>query len=574
MPQPESLLADPILIGVVSPPPGDSRASRPRLTDQLVGRALRIPPTTTGYAVHRGLRIPMRDGVELRADHYAPDTSTPLGTILVRGPYGRAFPFSVIYAQVYAARGYHVVFQSVRGTFGSGGTFVPMVHEVSDAADTVAWLREQSWFTGTFATLGLSYLGFTQWALLSDPPPELAAAVITVGPHDLYTSTWGTGAFALNDFLGWADMMAHQEQGLRARLRYQVKAASRLATAVRGVPLGESGRALLGDRSPWYESWPAHPDRDDPFWSPMSMTAALDRCAVPVLLLTGWQDVFLDQTLEEFAHLRRRGVDVAMTIGPWTHDQMVTRGSGLTAGETLSWLNSHLAGQPSAPRPAPVRAFVTGRTEGGWRDLPDWPPTAVDHVVHLQPSGGLAEPVPGACPPATFRYDPGDPTPTVGGRLLSRKAGYRDDRELADRPDVLTFTTEPLNGGLTVVGTPVVELDYDCDKPHFDVFIRVSEVDKRGRSRNVSDGFRRFDARPTGPIRLELDAIAHRFSAGSQIRLTIAGGSHPRFARNLGTGEPVISGRRMVGSTHTVRHGTASRLSLPTASGSPWWSER
>ena len=56
----------------------------------------------------------MRDGVGLIADHYAPTTASPLGTILVRGPYGRAFPFSVIYAQIYAARGYHVVFQSVR----------------------------------------------------------------------------------------------------------------------------------------------------------------------------------------------------------------------------------------------------------------------------------------------------------------------------------------------------------------------------------------------------------------------------------------------------------------------------
>ena len=79
----------------------------------------------------------MRDGVQLRADHYEPLTDQPLGTILVRGPYGRAFPFSIIYAQMYAARGYHVVFQSVRGTFGSGGTFEPMVHEADDAADTV-----------------------------------------------------------------------------------------------------------------------------------------------------------------------------------------------------------------------------------------------------------------------------------------------------------------------------------------------------------------------------------------------------------------------------------------------------
>ena len=86
-----------------------------------------------------------------------------------------------------------------------------MVHEAADAADTVVWLREQHWFTGTFGTIGLSYLGYTQWALLADPPPELAAAVISVGPHDFHASSWGTGSFSLNDFLGWSDMVAHQE---------------------------------------------------------------------------------------------------------------------------------------------------------------------------------------------------------------------------------------------------------------------------------------------------------------------------------------------------------------------------
>ncbi|MGH8968242.1 MAG: CocE/NonD family hydrolase, partial [Actinomycetes bacterium] len=90
---------------------------------------------TTDFTVRHGLRVPMRDGVELIADHYSPVTSRPAGTLLVRGPYGRRFPFSPLFAQVYAARGYHVVLQSVRGTFGSGGQFIPMVHEMADGAD-------------------------------------------------------------------------------------------------------------------------------------------------------------------------------------------------------------------------------------------------------------------------------------------------------------------------------------------------------------------------------------------------------------------------------------------------------
>lgn len=532
------------------------------ITDRVVGRMLRIPPPTTRYTVERGVRVQMRDGIDLLADHYVPATASPQGTILVRGPYGRSFPFSMIYAQIYAARGYHVLFQSVRGTFGSGGTFEPMLHEAADASDTVMWLREQPWFTGSFATLGLSYLGFTQWALLSDPPPELAAAVITVGPHDLHTSTWGTGAFALNDFLGWADMMAHQQRGALKRLAFQVNATRRLGQAVHDLPLDAAGRRLLGSESPWYESWLEHPERADPFWAGRRMTAALDRCTVPVLLLTGWQDVFLDQTLDQFTRLRRRGVDVAMTVGPWTHDQMVTHATGRTARETLSWLGRHIGGHPE--RRPPVRVSLTGARRE-LIDMPDWPPASRGQVLHPQPHGGLSADVPDPGPTASFRFDPADPTPTVGGRLLSRNAGYRDDTALADRSDVLCFTSAAIDGDLTVCGTPVAELDLVCETPCFDVFIRVSEIGPSGRSRNVSDGYRRFAANPGAPVRIDLDAVAHRFSAGSRIRLLIAGGCHPRFDRNLGTCDPPASAQRMVPCVHTLRIGQNSRLTLPVA---------
>jgi putative CocE/NonD family hydrolase len=151
----------------------------------------------------------------------------------------------------------------------------------------------------------------------------------------------------------------------------------------------------------------------------------------------------------------------------------------------------------------------------------------------------------------------------VGGRLLARPSGYSDDTRLASRADVLSFTGAPLGAEMCVCGSPVIELAYQTDNDHFDVFARVSEVDARGRSRNVSDGYRRFSTVPDEPIRIKLDPIAHRFTAGSRIRVLIAGGCHPRFARNLGTGESVLNGRRMVGSSHTVRHGKSSSLTLP-----------
>jgi predicted acyl esterase len=115
-----------------------------------------------------------------------------------------------------------------------------------------------------------------------------------------------------------------------------------------------------------------------------------------------------------------------------------------------------------------------------------------------------------------------------------------------------------------VVGNPVIELAHSCDNPYNDVFVRLSEVDGNGRSTNVSEGFLRLTT-DSGVVRLELDAVAHRFPAGSRVRVMIAGGSHPRFVRNLGTDEPPISGTAMAHANHTVHHGEGglSRLLLP-----------
>jgi uncharacterized protein len=532
------------------------------LGGRAFGRLLRLPRATTDYTVDR-VHVPMRDGVELVADHYAPTTSSPVGTLLVRAPYGRDFPFALVFASLYAARGYHVVLQSVRGTFGSGGVFEPMANEVADGADTVVWLREQPWFTGRFATIGLSYLGFTQWALLQDPPPELAAAVITVGPHDFNAAVWSTGSFT-NDFLGWSDMVSHQEDPIRVRSAVrQLLAPPKVARAAAGLPFGESARALLGTGAPWFEAWVEHPDQDDPFWEGLRCGLALDRVQAPVLLIGGWQDIFLQQTLQQYAQLRRRGVDVALTVGPWTHAQLLTKGLALTARETLNWLDTHLGGSDTA-RPSRVRVYVGGQ---GWRNVPDWPPATTERTLYLRPGGYLDEIPPTELTkvaPATFRYDPADPTPTTGGPLLSTNGGYRDDSSLAVRDDVLAFTSATLTHDVCVYGNPVVELAHSSDNPNVDLFVRVSEIDAKGRSRNVSDGYRRLNAaqKSRKPVRLELDAIAHRFRAGTHIRVLIAGSWFPRYARNLGTDEAMLTARQSKPATHTLRYGR-SRLLLP-----------
>lgn len=553
------------------PTPPQTAGARPRsrgqrLADAAVRRLLKVPGAPGDYTVSRDLRIPTRDGVELLADHFAP-VGTARGTVLLRSPYGFATLAASMMAGPYATEGYHVVLARTRGTFGSGDCdFEPMVHEVDDAADTVTWLRDQPWFGGRFATVGLSYLGFTQWALLMDPPPELTAAVIQVAPHDFSRTAYAGGAFNLNDFLGWSDLVTHQEEvGLLEGQVRMVTADRRQAPAMSHLPVAEAGDELCEGRATWFRGWASHRDLSDPFWAPMQVGAALDRVQVPVLLQAGWQDLFLQQTLEQYAHLHRRGLDVALTVGPWVHTDVLGKAAPMLTREALDWLAEHLAGTAARSRWAPVRVFVTGAAE--WHDLPEWPPPTSERVLHPRSGGSLGDhPAAAAVPPVEFTYDPADPTPTIGGRLLAGTGGYRDDRALAERPDVRTFTGPPLAAPLEVVGVPTVELAHTTDNPHADLFVRISEVDAKGRSRNVSDGFLRLDPERSGTlVRIELDAIAHRFAAGNRIRLLVAGGSFPRWERNLGTGEDPATSTRMAPCRHTVDL-AGSRLLLPVRS--------
>ncbi|HEX9999062.1 MAG TPA: CocE/NonD family hydrolase, partial [Actinoplanes sp.] len=597
---------------------------RQRLADAALSRVMRQSKALNGYAV-QAVRTPMRDGVVLLGDHFAPATATPKGTILIRTPYGRGFPTSALNGRLFAARGYHVLIQSVRGTFGSGGTFRAMAQETVDGLDTVAWLRTQAWFDGRLATLGASYLGWTQWTLMQDPPPELRTAVVYVGPHDFRRAVFGTGAFTLMDFLGWSDQVAHQEDGGVRRVLSMATAARRVRPALGGLPLPAAAEPLLRGRAPWYAEWLAHPDGDDPWWAPYRADAALDRVNVPVLLVAGWQDLFLEQSLEQYEALRTRGVDVALTVGPWTHFEVAGKAAGQVARESMAWLDQHMAGGRPARR-TPVRVFRTG--ERKWHGLATWPPPATPATFRLHPDrtltiadpppatltlpatsresaeaaaeiiaaaqvdaaptdGGPGEPSGAEVGPAdgeaggrsgvgvgpadesvSFRYDPRDPTPGVGGRTLAGAPGVKDNRALEARPDVLTFTTDPLPSAVDVIGSPTVELAITVDQPYADVFLRLCDVDTHGQSRNFSDLLHRLD--PTAPpgvpqhLSLNLDSCFHRLPAGHRLRLQISGGAFPRYARNLGTPGTPADGRTLRPSVHTVRC-DESRLILPVA---------
>ena len=648
------------------------------LTSLVRGRLLRLPPPhTRDVIVERDLQIPMSDGVILLADRYigvrpggdstsaarngspgngyasngssdngyasnssasksrtrngrpskprARDTRTDNGrtaaehppTVLIRTPYGRTGTWSLLYGPVLAERGFQVIIQSVRGTAGSGGQFVPRHQERDDGLATVRWIREQPWFGGQLAAAGMSYLGYAVWAIADEA--ELDAVVLQATMPSLVEPLYDGGAFALGIALPWTAMI-NRAQPILSRLLNRFSDRE-LHAGLGRLPLTDGDQATLGRHVGYYQDWLSH-GPDDPYWTAQSHTHRVASLTSPVSMRTGWYDVYLPWMLRDYAALCAAGNPPRLTIGPWAHVS-----PGLLRGiprETVDFLSEHLLDAP--PRSGgQVRYHVTGADE--WRDAETWPPpggrdqrwslgaagelTLTDSTpisnastdsaptsntpTSNTPTGGTSNgstpnghapinntPIgstpTGATPTggtrvrsaSMFRYDPTDPTPSVGGPTMLTDETSVDNRELEHRSDVLVFTSLPLLADVDVIGTPQARLSVSADNRHHDVFVQLCDVHPDGSSMNVSGRLIRLDDVEPGPdgvreAALELWPAAHRFAAGHRIRVQVSGGAHPRYARNLGTGEPLATATRTVPSTIAVHHDAhlTSTITLP-----------
>jgi putative CocE/NonD family hydrolase len=200
-----------------------------------------------------------------------------------------------------------------------------------------------------------------------------------------------------------------------------------------------------------------------------------------------------------------------------------------------------------------------------WRELERWPASKLQ-TWYLGADGRLAP----ASPPnpsaaASFTYRPDDPTPSVGGALMTPGAGAADNRPLEQRADVLTYTGDVLREPVTVIGEVTVELELERDNPWADLFVRLSDVEPSGRSINLCDGIRRLTQRDplSGLVSISLDTVAHRFGPGHRVRLLVAGGAFPRFSSNPGTGRLIDAPDAYRSTTCTVKLRGRSVVRLP-----------
>jgi hypothetical protein len=514
------------------------------LLSQILARRMRLPRARTEDVIcERDLGATMNDGEVLLADRWvaADARDRPQPTVLVRSPYGRRQFVGLLLGRLLAERGLAVVVQSVRGTFGSGGQFSPF-DERDDGLATLRWIRDQPWHDGPIGMIGPSYVGFVQWAVAGQPSADLAAMAINVSASQFYDQTYAGGSLSLETLASWMVLIAAQESRL---------APVAIDRALRSLPshLGELPLIDLDERAtgapiPWFREAFGDIDREGAYWSARDFSSTVSEVSTPVSFVGGWYDILLPWMLDDFEALQTAGRGPQLLIGPWSHTSPGLVGAAQREG--IAWLRAHLLGDDRLVRSAPVRLMITGeRSGGGWRDLPVWPPPGTtQRRLYLDRGDTLCDRPPTTSGADRYRYDPADPTPSLGGPVLLERSAVVDNAPLEARDDVLIYTTAPLAQTVEAIGHVSVELWARASEPYFDLFARVCDVDAEGVSRNVSDaltsvapGRAEENADGSWRVRWRLWPIGHRFAAGHRIRLQVSSGAHPRYARNPGSGD-------------------------------------
>lgn len=517
------------------------------MISHLIQRKLALSaPLTRAVTVERDLRVPMPDGVELLADRWLPRSGGDgLPTALIRSPYGRRM-FGALIARPLAERGYQVVMQSVRGGFGSGGTFDPMRQERADGLATLDWLVRQPWCGDGIVLFGLSYLGHVQWAVADQLPPQVKAMIPVVTESALTLEFLRQDGMSLETPFEWGVLVGTQEQPL-AMLRKMFQ-GKKTARALRTLPLREADIAAIGGRSDYIQDILVH-DADSPRWDGFDHSHRVADVTVPVSSIGGWYDIFLPGQLRDFQVLQDNGRAARLTVGPWTH----TGFTGLPVEEAVEFGLPLARGEEPAHR-APVRLYVMG--EETWRDFESWPPSGYSPRRFHLGSGGVLGTQPSESVVDGYRYDPADPTPAAGGVRLVADSGRVDNTSLEARPDVLAYTTPVLDDDVEVIGEVSAEIWFSSSLPHADVFVRLCDVDPEGRSWNVCDGLVSLtSAEEPQCATVRLWPTAYRFRRGHRIRVQVSSGAFPRYARNPGTGESRATATTLLAADQTVYHG-------------------
>jgi len=474
---------------------------------------------------------PMRDEVKLAATVYLPDEEGKYPAVLLRTPYGRKANerFAVL-----AREGYAFVAQDQRGRGDSEGENVAFLHdgwgELQDGYDSVQWVAQQEWCDGAVGTIGASAMGIAQNLMAGAAPPALKAQVIMVAATSLYhDAVYPGGVLRKAQVEGWLSGSDWDEKCLKQML--------------------------------------AHPRYDD-FWRGLDLETRAIAPFPPAMYIGGWYDTFAEGTIRGYDLRRHHAPNGSpqgtyLVMGPWSHGTLFEAAAGEVqlppqaempfVDDAVAFFDHYLKGEDNAfsGNYPMVQYFVMGAlAERGapgnfWVRAEDYPPSGDEAVLFLAPNGRMLGELPDrASHSVELTFDPQHPVPTRGGRNLNLSAGPADQREVEQRPDVISFTTDELKKPLPIVGEVHAQFELAVDAPDADISVRLTDVYPDGTSFLLLDASARMSLPPPYErsrriergkyyaVAVDLGNIAYVVNKGHKLRVALAASNYPRFELN------------------------------------------
>jgi putative CocE/NonD family hydrolase len=537
--------------------------------------------------------IPMRDGIRLHTEVYSPKHATVLLPLLItRTPYGLAadshgynLALSGAYAEL-AQEGYIFVFQDIRGRYKSEGQFVMMrpprhkgdlkaIDESTDSYDSIDWLLENvPRHNGRVGVLGISYSGWLTVMAMIDPHPALKAVSEQASPADMYLGDdfHHNGAFRLSYGLEYSARMETSKQNEA----FDFDRFDTFDWYLRLGPAANFNKKYAHGKLPTWNDYVEHPNYDE-FWRRQAVTPYLKQADVPNLNVAGWWDqedfygpLKIYETLEKFDRDHRN----YLVAGPWNHGGWA-RGAGRALGKIdfgadtskyfreniqAPWFAYWLKDKGNLELPEAL-TFQTGSNK--WESYDEWPPRkGVQRTkIYFDKAGALSFHSPAADGFDSYISDPAHPVPyrhrpieaTYGGASGWAPWLVEDQRFVYERPDVLSWETEPLTSPLVVAGDIVAHLfastsgtDSDWMVKLIDVYPEKGEKDPpmngfqlmianevlRARFRN---SFEKPEPVPAGQVtayNIDLHSTNHAFLAGHRVMVEVQSTWFPLIDRN------------------------------------------
>ena len=573
----------------------------PPLTPDIPAKFV-APAPVTDYE-RRDVMIAMRDGVKLHTVIAIPKGARRAPIMLSRTPYGVARRFdrassgqlaailSPAEQQLFGDGRYIRVYQDVRGKYGSEGDYVmtrplrgPLndsrTDHSTDAYDTIDWLVKNVRETnGRVGMIGGSYDGFTVLMALIHPHPALKVAVPVSPVVDLWRGDdwFHSGAFRQINF----DYIFLQSTDHGEGKRPPHTGYDDYESFLRAGSAGDYARLKGLDQVPLWHKLSEHPAYDT-YWQGQALDklVAAEPLTVPTLLVASTWDqediygaVHVYQALEARPHAHD-GLFFAM--GPWRHVGALSDGTALGPlkfdSDTAQafrrdvlkpFLDSHLEDHAPAANIAPVNVFETGTNT--WRRLPSWPVACASgcraplRPLFLQPDGRAGFSAPTSEGFDEYVSDPAKPVPYLprpvrfsDGDLWGRWL-LTDQHFTADRPDVVSWTTEPLTAQIRIAGSPEVNLFAATTGSDADWVVKLIDVYPddvpgqpelagyelplgmdifRGRYRDNLEHPTAIPSNTVQRYRFALPGVDHMFLPGHRIMVQIQSSWFPLYDRN------------------------------------------